>query len=285
MAATTDTDLIDEPRAPAGSMIARGCGRGWWAMTRKKNDPEGIVPLATAGLSKGEWIRASLEEYAASAGPGALLPSERVLAERFGVARMTVRTAMDALELAGLIRRVHGRGAFVAHPLVTQPGVLRSFSADMRLRGLTPGTADHEITTRAADTLVAGKLGIARGDEIFAVRRVRTADDSPMALERTHLPAARFPQLDSHLADSESLYAVLSSVYGVTVDSAEQTVAIAHLTAGDARSLATDPGAPCFAITRTSRDRMGAVVEFGRSLYRGDRYQLEMHVSSETATP
>ncbi|MBW1639597.1 GntR family transcriptional regulator [Microbacterium resistens] len=253
-------------------------------MARRRNDPGGVIPLPFDGSSKNEWIRASLEAFARSAAPGTLFPSERVLAEQFGVARMTVRGALDALESATLIRRVPGRGAFVQRPLVTQSEVLRSFTEDMRLRGMVPGTGPGRSERRTADAYLAERLEISEGDPVFFFERVRTADGEPMALERTNVPAERFPGLLDRIHDDESLYDVLSSSYGVVVDSAEQTVAIAQLTSSDARSLGTDPGAPSFALARTSRDRMGTVVEWGRSLYRGDRYVIQMHVAKEPSS-
>lgn len=250
-------------------------------MARSRNDPGGVTPLPHDGTSKNEWIRASLEEFARNADPGTLMPSERVLAEQFGVARMTVRGALDALEAAALVRRVPGRGAFVQHPLVTQSEVLRSFTEDMRLRGMVPGTASVRTERRSADRFIAERLAIREGDPVFFIERIRTADGEPMALERTNIPAGRLPDLLDRFTGEESLYGLMASEYGVVVDSAEQTVGIAQLTPSDARSLAATAGDPCFALARTSRDSMGTVVEYGRSLYRGDRYVIRMHVAKE----
>ncbi|MGO2747548.1 GntR family transcriptional regulator [Microbacterium sp.] len=253
-------------------------------MSRRRNDPGGVIPIAADGLGKSEWIRASLEEFARASGPGTLVPSERVLAEQFSVARMTVRAALDSLEASALIYRIPGRGAFVQHPLVTQSEVLRSFTEDMVLRGMIPGTSEIRAEARPADAFIAERLAIAEGAQVYLIERVRTADDVPMAIERTNLPAERFPGLLDRLQERDSLYAALASDYGVIVDSAEQTAAIAHLDHADARKLSTTPGASCFALARTSRDRMGTVVEFGRSLYRGDRYVIQMRVSKDALT-
>lgn len=254
-------------------------------MPRRRNDPGGVTPVAADGLSKNEWIRASLEAFVRDSAAGVLIPSERVLAEQFGVARMTVRGALDALEAASLIRRVHGRGAFVQHPVVARPDVLRSFTEDMLLRGMEPGTAETVSGSRPADGITADHLGISEGDQVYSIERVRTADGAPMAVERTNLSVARFPGLLDHLHDDESLYRVLATTYGVIVDSAEQTVSIARLSAADARRLDVPAGSPCFVFAQVSRDRMGGPVEYGRSLYRGDRYAIKMQVNTVSTTP
>jgi GntR family transcriptional repressor for pyruvate dehydrogenase complex len=58
-----------------------------------------------------EIIRSHVVERRLAA--GAKLPSEREFAERLGVSRNVVREALRALELAGLIQKCQGKGAFV----------------------------------------------------------------------------------------------------------------------------------------------------------------------------
>jgi len=48
--------------------------------------------------------------------PGSRLPSERDLADEYGIAYMTVRRGMQKLRERGLIVTVHGKGTFVANP-------------------------------------------------------------------------------------------------------------------------------------------------------------------------
>lgn len=93
----------------------------------------------SANRSKGEQLREVLETLVGNLQPAALLPSERSLAERYGVARMTVRQQIDDLVARGLIRRSLGTGTFVAEPKLLQGTTMVSFTDDMRARGLTPG--------------------------------------------------------------------------------------------------------------------------------------------------
>lgn len=229
-------------------------------------------------VGKREQIRASLEAYVQEAEPGALIPSERALATQFQVARMTVRAAIDSLESMGLIRRAPGRGAFVQHPLLAQPDVLRSFSEDMAKRGMSPGTTGFKARVLEADVFLAERLGITPGEDVCLIERVRTADGVPMAIERINIAAGRFPGLLARIDADASVYDVLATAYGVRVETAEQTVSIAQLDTADARRLGAAAGDPCFAVVQSSFDARGDVVEFGRSLYRGDRYAIQLHV-------
>ena len=71
-------------------------------------------------------VREYVRSLVAGAAPGTAAPSERELVHRFGVARMTVRQAMDALVVEGLLERIPGRGTFVARPRRTASRVSRS---------------------------------------------------------------------------------------------------------------------------------------------------------------
>ena len=255
-------------------------------MPRPRHEPDSaatdalaVEPAAPDG-PKGRHISDVLAALVLQSRDGALLPSERVLAERFGVARMTVRGALGELENQGLVHRVAGRGTFVRQPALTHSDIFRSFSEEMRIRGLTPGARSFRARTRPAARAVAARLGIEPGAPVHAIERVRTADGVPMALERTNLSADRFPDLLAALGRDDYLYDLLASRIGVRLESAEQTVAIARLTAAQARRLEVAEQDPAFLIERAALDSMGHVIEFGRSLYRGDRYSVRMHVGS-----
>jgi DNA-binding GntR family transcriptional regulator len=146
------------------------------------------VSRQTAGRQRqGEQLQEILEQAVARAEPGTLLPSERELAERYGVARMTVRTA-----IGGLVYRLQGQGTFVAQPRITQPAALTSFSEDMTARGMTasPIVLAHE--TVGASSAIARALKLPEGAPIVRLERVRCGDGQPIAVERAHLPAWRF---------------------------------------------------------------------------------------------
>lgn len=126
---------------------------------------------------------------------GTTIPSERELCERFGVSRMTVRQAVDALVVEGLLERVQGRGTFVAQPKVDLQLRLTSFGDEMHRRGMTPGARVLEAERIAVPSQVAEVLELGAQDEVFCVRRVRLADGEPMSLEEQWLPVRLVPQL------------------------------------------------------------------------------------------
>ena len=75
---------------------------------------------------KGEQLQEILEGVIAALQPGALLPSERLLAERYGVRQGDRHPGGRGAGLRGLVYRVHGSGTFVAEPKFRQPLTLTS---------------------------------------------------------------------------------------------------------------------------------------------------------------
>lgn len=238
----------------------------------------GDLPRLDPARPKSEQIREVLKELADSQQTGSPIPSERVLSARFRVARMTVRQCLDELEVEGIVRRVPGRGTFVAEPTAVRSDMFGSFSEDMRARGLHPGTTRLRVQTRAATGELARSLGLTVGDKVYTVERVRTADGAPMAVTRTHLSAQRFIGLDQLLDADSSLYVVLAKHFAVRPDNAEERIAVATLSKRDAVLLGVEPGSPALQVDRVARDSAGDAVEASRSTYRADQYVLHLHL-------
>src|SRR3954471_777764 len=173
------------------------------------------------GAPKGQALRAILEELLATLPAGAALPSERELAERYGLARMTVRGEIERLTAEGSVYRLHGRGTYVAEPRIAQAGALTSFTEDMLARGQAPGSTVVSSEVVAADGFLAAALEVKPGDRCFRLDRVRTGDGRPMAVERAFVPLERFDGIEGVDFADASLFRVLESRFGVELGDAE----------------------------------------------------------------
>lgn len=230
------------------------------------------------GNGKGAALEELLEDLVTESAPGTMLPSERAVAEQFGVARMTVRNAIGALVAKGLLYRVQGQGTFVAEPRITQPAALTSFSEDMRARGMEPSALLLAQEVLPAQEDLARALQIPPTQPVVRIERIRLGDAQPVAIERAHLPARRFPGLEEADLEQNSLYELLTERYGCTIAMSDQRIAAVRLTATEAHLLGTDAGEPALHIERRTYDTDGAPIENVRSLYRGDRYQLHTRI-------
>ena len=209
--------------------------------------------------------------------PHSKLPAERDLAIQFEVSRLTVRRSLDRLENDGLVYRVQGAGTFVAAPHITKSIELTSFSEDMRARGLVPGSSMMFTETIQAGPHLGAKLRISPADELYHIRRVRTADGKPMCLEDSYLNPLFVPGLINNMGD-ESLYTLLERNHGLRMERAEQSIRATVLEPESANLLNAPQFSPAFFVARTSYDAKDRAIEYAESLYRGDRYQYELEI-------
>jgi GntR family transcriptional regulator len=205
--------------------------------------------------------------------PGDALPSERDLAIKVDVSRVTVRKAVQHLVREGLLVQKHGSGTYVApqtHRVEQSLSQLTSFAEDMARRGMEVHSVwlDRGIYDPSPEETVA--LGLTSGDHVARVARLRISGDTPLAIERASLSSAILPDPDRVGA---SLYAHLDKSGNRPVR-AIQRIRAASLGEADAKLLDLPPGAASLHIERTSYLASGRVIEFTRSIYRGDTYDF-----------
>ncbi|MQA62667.1 MAG: UTRA domain-containing protein [Actinophytocola sp.] len=211
------------------------------------------------------------------------LPAERELASRVGVSRMTLRKAVDELVAAGRVVRRRGMGTFVAGPKLAQPLTATSFTEDMLARGHVPGARTVSARTGPAGAVIGRRLEVSPGDEVLRVRRLRLADDQPMAIEELHVPTAIVPGLTGEDLVDHSFYELLQQRYGVRISSGIQVLEPTVTDPEESELLGVPMHSPAFLFERASRSEDGTVIEFVRSIYRGDRYRIVAEI--RTGTP
>lgn len=236
------------------------------------------VAVAKRGAPKSSVLRSYLDGLLdGDLSPHDRLPTERALAERFSVNRLTVRQVLQRLEQEGRIYRAQGSGTFVAEPHVTKSLELTSFTADMIGRGLVPGSRLLEAISEPAGARVGFLLSISPRAEVFRLDRLRTGDGRPMCIERTYYPAGLFPGLLEKNLEG-SIYELLTTQYGVVFDRAGQTISATVVEEAEAKLLECAPFSPALKVTRSVQDIRGRHVEYAQSLYRGDRYSFDFNV-------
>jgi GntR family transcriptional regulator len=224
-----------------------------------------------------EYVRTLIE----GAEPGSAAPSERELVQHFGVARMTVRQALDALVVEGLLERVPGRGTFVARAPVDVAAQLSSYTEEMARRGMEAGSRTLLARVEVAGSGVARALEIAEGEKVLHWQRLRLADGIAMCVSDAFLTDSLVPDfLDQRLP--ESLYADLERRHLLPTWGEDSVDAVAAR-ADDAELLEIDEGTPVLRVAR--RAFAGSVaVEVSRTTFRADRFTLWVPLSRPKAT-
>lgn len=139
-------------------------------------------------------IREYVRDLVIGSEPGSAAPSERDLVRHFGVARMTVRQALDALVGEGLLERHPGRGTFVARPRRHPTGV-SSFTEDMALKGIVAESRTLLAERMEPTAELVAALRLRSGETVLHWRRLRMADGRPVCLSDAFLPEAVVPGL------------------------------------------------------------------------------------------
>lgn len=218
--------------------------------------------------------------------PDDALPAEREMAAHLGVSRVTVRKALRGLVDAGVLRQRHGSGTYVSHAVerIEQPlSRLTSFTEDMRASGRVPGARWLERSVTEPTEEDAATLGLPRGARVARLTRLRLVDGDPVAIETAIVPAGAIP--DPARVEA-SLYDTLAAA-GMHPVRAVQRLAAVALGEADAALLGVSPGAAAVAIERISYLPGGSVIEFTRSLYRGDacEFVAELTLAPEPLLP
>ena len=227
-------------------------------------------------------IRERLEDAIAQGAlqPHQRIPSERQLSDQFGVSRMTVRQAIEAITRDRLLYSRPGQGTFVAEPKVIEQPLrhLTSFSEDILGRGMQPSSQVLHQEVIPASFELAGLFGLPPTIRVAKVKRLRLIDDEPVAIETVHIPEQFVPGLLDRDLAVDSLYEILRSDYGLALVSARQTIQAATAGPDEMTHLRMDGPDPVLKISRLTFDGRERLVEYVQSIYRGDRYHLTVEL-------
>jgi GntR family transcriptional regulator len=229
--------------------------------------------------TKQSQARDSVLDLIEQLGVGSAIPSERQLSVDLGVSRLTVRAALDELVREGYLLRRRGSGTFVREPKIAQELTMTSFSEDMRQRGMRPAGVTRSLKTTSAGARLGRFLNVSPSERIVVASRLRLADGETMAIETLHVRESLVPGLTPRDLEEHSFYELLEQRYGVVITSGDQTVEPTVTNVDESEALGVPLHSPAFEFERTTWSDTGEVVEFVRSIYRGDRYRLVTELS------
>lgn len=218
------------------------------------------------------------EKIESEMGPGDMLPSERELCEMYGLSRTTVRLALAELERQGLVTRRHGRGTFVSNSVREATNLMGAYSFTEQMKGMgrVPTTVVLEFNTREVPKHIAACLGLRIGDPVIRMKRLRIADDVPMMVERTYLPASEFPGLSRGDVEGQPLYDIVEKVYHETIRVAKEEFCASVARKDDAELLDIGEAAPVLKLYRTTYNMKNVAIEYTRSAARADQFRYKI---------
>lgn len=259
------TNLLDRPGPVAASR-------------RLARDRRTAVPLY---VQLREALRADIEQRGLE--PGDRLPTEAELEARYGVSRSTIRQAVGDLEAEGLLRRIQGKGTFVATRRIQHVPVLTSFSDLLRSQGHRPAHRLLDTDVVVAPSEVRQDLELDETARCRRLERVLLADDDPVGVSRTWLPLATLGAHDDRIATGtaggRSLYELLGeSAPELVPHTGVETIRPALAGGPETRLLACEPGTALLQIHRLTWTVTGAPLEFTQLLFVPGRYEYRVQL-------
>ncbi len=230
-----------------------------------------------------DYLREEIES--GRLGPGARLPTESDLMERFGAARGTCRQALGVLTSEGLVETQQGRGVFVR----IRPPLIRTasdrfsrrhrkagkgaYQAEVESQGYSFRQEIRELGSTKAPDQVAERLGVRRRGKVFVRRRRMWADGVPMQLADSFF---RYDMVKGTAITEENSgpggsYARLEE-RGYRLARFREELSARMPTPDELRALQLGPGIPIVHLIRVAYDKEGTALEVFDSVVAADRH-------------
>jgi GntR family transcriptional regulator len=215
--------------------------------------------------------------------PGALLPSEGELCERYDVSRTVVRQATGELVNEGLLHRMRGKGTFVARPKLREQFIESTvgFFEDLTGQGHEVISDVLSVDLVEASPKVAEALGVAERTPCIELVRLRSVNDEVVAFTKSYINTSSrdlLEDLRSRDLTGMSLYRVLEDHWNMSIESGHRSLEATKAKGMLAKMLQVRSGEPVLYIESVGCDRAGNAVEYFQAWHRADRTRLEMNV-------
>ncbi len=215
-------------------------------------------------------------------GAGRRIPTVDELAAEYGVARATIRQALDQIEAAGLIERFRAKGTFVrsAPPdrlwcevQTDWGGLLRSRDeAEIEILAMTEGAIPPRIPPG---------LGAAAPSYRHLKRR-HARRGQAFLLADVYLDERLWPLVDRATLTRHTALSLVASIPGMVIADARQTLTIGSADVEVAAALRMALNGPVAHVSRAAVDAAGTVVLVADGTYRGDLVRIDVNLRGQT---
>ncbi len=217
-----------------------------------------------------------LQEITSGAlGSGSRVASERELAERYHISRMTARKAIEELARERYLIRTVGKGTYVTSAQRTSEFLqVVSFTEDMRRQGYSVASRVLRFELREPTPELIERLRLKGSDKVVILERIRYANRVPTAIQSSCLVHALCPGLMNHDFSGDSLYRVLSEELGLRLSFSSNTLESRISNKEEMRRLRLAHPIGLFVLEQTTYLEQGDPIEYVLSIFRGDRYKF-----------
>jgi GntR family transcriptional regulator len=200
------------------------------------------------------------------------LPSNRELAKMFEVQRLTVTAALNRLVNEGVIYAVPRKGYFVSEKKIVRDLVkFESFSEMAKSKGLEISTKSISVRKKKSSKPISRALDILEGTTVYEIKRLRIYKNKPLALEISFIPEHLTKELENQDLENNSLYDILTRLYGIVLEGASQEITMAMPDREYQNLLEVDSNDALLVLKSIAYTEAGTRIEYSESITRGDR--------------
>jgi len=214
--------------------------------------------------------------------PGDKLPSENELAEKYSISRNTAQKAIRALVNWGLAQRIQGKGTYVCNKTVTL-SITASLSLTSEIIGLNKVPHSHILQAKVIEASldIANKLGVEKDTKVYSIQRIRSVDDLPLMIQTSYIPVFYLPNLLNKNLEDKSLFGVIMHEYGIKIDKASETMRAVSVTKFEGEILQIPEFSPAFLLQRQTYLDDGRILEYAKTIVRGDKSKFHVDLNKE----
>lgn len=202
------------------------------------------------------------------------LPGERKLCEMFECSRVTLRSAFECLENAGITYSIRGMGNYVAEKKI-EICLVRYDSFFEQLRDLDQKPVLEILSVKkiGASDKTARHLEVPAGSEVWETKTLITVGDIPVILETGRISAERFPLIGQSELEKREIYQVFQDIYGTRLEYGDEEISITNAQEEEAEYLEIDDNIPAFYVKKTGGSLEMPVI-FSQAVIRADKIQF-----------
>jgi len=213
------------------------------------------------------------------------LPSEKELSELFNVSRITIRQALNQLQLEHLIYKIQGKGTFVSAP--------KSFQNISELQGFAEAMTDlgHEVFNVVkefrfipATPHIASKLKVSVNSTVVEIKRIRLLNRKPISFELTYLPEAIGTALQQINLSTRDVFLAIEEDLSIALGHADLNIDATLADEELSELLQVDLHAPLLRVERLTHDHAGHPIDFEYLYFSGERFQYRLRVDRKRNT-
>lgn len=202
--------------------------------------------------------------------PGTAIPTEKELAETYGLNRLTVRSAIETLANEGILKKIQGKGMFVMGEKIEKTlDTLGGFKQVFKDRHMKPNTRILAKGIRKAGIKFGDIFRISPEENIYYIKSLCSADGTPYSIDEIYIPQCILPKLkgvDLSVFTLDEVY----EFYNIEIKTANQTLGLTQLEQSDAKLLGINSELAVMLFEAVSYDANGRVIEFSRTYSRAD---------------